>query len=197
MTQMVDLEETSVGRIRLWHWIVLAILLVSPALALWRLAPRLNVPLAVGVWAGACLVTYGLYALDSARARAGDWQVPEAILHAAELAGGWPGAFLAQRRYRPRNATWRFQAVFWLIVAAHLYTVTDYQLGWRLARDGWQFVHPAAAHADKSRSRGRPRSALATGPAGLPGGADASRRSTIVNPDPLCRPRARSRQSTS
>ncbi len=140
---LVETQVVRDGRIRRWHWIALLLLLVSPALALARLAPGLNVPLVVGVWAAACLVTYGLYALDLQRARTGDWRVPEPLLHCAEFAGGWPGAFLAQRRYRQKNTKFGFQAIFWLIVLTHLYVVTDYQLGWRLSREGWRFVHPA------------------------------------------------------
>jgi len=137
------------GQIRVWHLLVLLVLLASPGLALWRLAPMVNSPLLVILWVLVSVTTYGLYALDKARARDAELRVPEAILHFAELIGGWPGAFLAQRRLRHKSRKISYQLVFWLIVAAHVYVATDYQLGWRLAREGWHAVRPAAAQAPK------------------------------------------------
>jgi len=40
-------------------------------------------------------------------------------LHLLELLGGWPGAFLAQRRLRHKCSKRRYQFVFWLIVLAY------------------------------------------------------------------------------
>jgi uncharacterized membrane protein YsdA (DUF1294 family)/cold shock CspA family protein len=138
------------GRIRLRHLLLLLALLVSPGLAIWRLAPIVNVPLLLGLWALVSLVTYALYASDRQRARAGEWRVPEAMLHFAELVGGWPGAFLAQRRLRHKCAKLGFQVVFWLIVAIHVYAATDYQLNWRLARSAQQFLHQGRTEPGKS-----------------------------------------------
>ncbi len=137
------------GRIRVWHLLVLAILVAPPARAIWLLAPVLNVPVLAGLWAVVSLTTYGLYALDKQRARDQGWRVPEAILHFAELLGGWPGAFLAQRRLRHKCRKWRYQVVFWLIVAAHVYVATDYQLDWRLSRAGLQYLQAARSAAVK------------------------------------------------
>jgi len=137
------------GRIRVWHLLVLLVLLASPGLALWRLAPVINSPVLVILWVVVSVTTYGLYALDKQRARAGEWRVPEATLHFAELIGGWPGAFLAQRRLRHKTSKVSYQLVFWLIVLAHLYVVTDYQLNWQLARAGSRLVRPGATQPGK------------------------------------------------
>jgi uncharacterized membrane protein YsdA (DUF1294 family)/cold shock CspA family protein len=137
------------GRIRVWHLLVLAVLLAPPARAIWLLAPFVNVALLAGLWAVVSLTTYGLYALDKQRARAKEWRVPEVMLHFAELLGGWPGAFLAQRRLRHKCSKWRYQVVFWLIVAAHIYVATDYQLDWRIAREGRHYLHPTKSPAAK------------------------------------------------
>jgi uncharacterized membrane protein YsdA (DUF1294 family) len=83
--------------------------------------------------------------LDKQRARTGEWRVPEIVLHFSELAGGWPGAFLAQRRLRHKSSKVGFQIVFWLIVLVHLYAVTDYQLDWRLTRAAQQFLRQVRA----------------------------------------------------
>lgn len=86
------------GRITGLAVLLLASLLILPALALYRRGVDFR-------WVGAyavviSAVSYGSYALDKRRARAQEWRVSEAGLHLTELLGGWPGAFLAQRRLR-------------------------------------------------------------------------------------------------
>jgi uncharacterized membrane protein YsdA (DUF1294 family) len=66
------------------------------------------------------LITFAVYYLDKRAARLGRPRTPEATLHVLELLGGWPGAFLAQRLIRHKNAKVGYQVVFWLIVAAHV-----------------------------------------------------------------------------
>ncbi|GDY15003.1 hypothetical protein LBMAG53_38810 [Planctomycetota bacterium] len=60
------------------------------------------------------------YAIDKRAARRGSPRTSEATLHALELFGGWPGAFLAQRLLHHKNAKLSYQIVFWLIVVLHL-----------------------------------------------------------------------------
>jgi uncharacterized membrane protein YsdA (DUF1294 family)/cold shock CspA family protein len=66
-----------------------------------------------GVMSGLAFV---LYALDKGAAERGDWRRKESTLHSAALLGGWPGALLAQHRYRHKTRKASFQAVFWLTV---------------------------------------------------------------------------------
>ena len=54
-------------------------------------------------------ITYGMYADDKQRAASGAWRVPESSLHLAELLGGWPGAFLAQRWLRHKCSKASYQ----------------------------------------------------------------------------------------
>jgi len=122
------------GRLRLRDLFVLLGLLVIPGLAVFQLSLSIDVRLVLGYLFVVSVITYGLYAIDKKRARAHEWRVAETTLHLFELAGGWPGAYLAQRRFRHKCSKTGFQFVFWLIVAAHLYVATDYQLDWRLAR---------------------------------------------------------------
>ncbi len=138
-------EPAPGGRIRIWHLLVLLGLLASPGLALWRVWPVVNSPLLVILWVLISATTYGLYALDKQRARAGEWRVPELMLHFAELIGGWPGAFLAQRRLRHKTRKLTYQLVFWLIVLAHVAVLADFQLDWRVTRAAWHLLRPAAA----------------------------------------------------
>lgn len=122
------------GRITLATILVPIILLIVPGLAFWRLAPRELAPWIAGWIALASLITYVLYARDKRHARLGEWRTPETVLHGWELAGGWPGAWLAQRRLRHKNAKIAFQIVFWLIVMAYNYIALDLLLDWRIAR---------------------------------------------------------------
>jgi uncharacterized membrane protein YsdA (DUF1294 family) len=49
------------------------------------------------------VLTYALYANDKSRAKRGKWRIPEKSLHLCELAGGWLGGFIAQRRLHHKN----------------------------------------------------------------------------------------------
>jgi len=122
------------GRIRPRDILLLVALMISPALALQRLSVHFDLRLLFAYWALVSLATFALYAWDKFQARNHAWRRPENTLHLFALAGGWPGAFLAQRWLRHKCSKPAFLAVFWLIVAAHLYVATDYQLAWRLAR---------------------------------------------------------------
>ncbi|WP_210638975.1 DUF1294 domain-containing protein [Pseudomonas sp. Tri1] len=65
------------------------------------------------------LVAFLLYWSDKRKARADAWRIPENVLHAVELAGGWPGALLAQQVFRHKTRKVSFQVVFWFIVLLH------------------------------------------------------------------------------
>lgn len=85
---------------------------------------------AVGVYAVVSVIAFAAYALDKRAARLGRPRTPEATLHSIELLGGWPGALLAQRLIRHKNAKASYQIVFWLIVAVHV-------AGWIVAARHW------------------------------------------------------------
>ncbi|MDI2589969.1 DUF1294 domain-containing protein [Pseudomonas sp. 681] len=65
------------------------------------------------------VLAFFLYWSDKRKARADAWRTPENVLHALELAGGWPGALIAQQVFRHKTRKVSFQLVFWLIVAVH------------------------------------------------------------------------------
>jgi uncharacterized membrane protein YsdA (DUF1294 family)/cold shock CspA family protein len=71
------------------------------------------------------VITYGYYASDKKRAQAAEWRIPEARLHLAALFGGWPGAWIAQRRLRHKTVKASFQFVFWLIVLLYQLAAVD------------------------------------------------------------------------
>jgi uncharacterized membrane protein YsdA (DUF1294 family) len=126
------------GRLSPLHFLALAILLAAPSLALWLLAPRFFAAMCTLATVLASVATYALYASDKHRARVGAWRTPESTLHIFELLGGWPGAFLAQRRLRHKSSKGSYLFVFWLIVAVHNYAAFDAFLGWRLTRAATQ-----------------------------------------------------------
>lgn len=80
--------------------------------------PRLTEACA-GIVFLASLLTLLAYALDKQRATRGQRRMPERTLHAMELAGGWPGALLAQHFIRHKNRKTAYQIRFWLIVLLH------------------------------------------------------------------------------
>ncbi len=62
------------------------------------------------------LVAFLAYALDKSAAVAGRWRTPESTLHLLTLAGGWPGALLAQQLLRHKTTKESFIVAFWLSV---------------------------------------------------------------------------------
>jgi uncharacterized membrane protein YsdA (DUF1294 family) len=76
----------------------------------------------------ASLVSFVLYWRDKQQARNQGWRTPEKVLHASELCGGWPGALLAQQRFRHKTRKLSFQVVFWGIVVLHQVFWVDHLL---------------------------------------------------------------------
>lgn len=66
------------------------------------------------------VITFLAYAADKSAARNGSWRTPESTLHLLALAGGWPGALLAQQFLRHKSAKREFRQVFWLTVALNV-----------------------------------------------------------------------------
>ncbi len=65
------------------------------------------------------VVAFLLYWATSARRATEGRRTPENILHAVELAGGWPGALIAQQVFRHKTRKVSFQVLFWVIVLLH------------------------------------------------------------------------------
>ncbi|CAP41123.1 DUF1294 domain-containing protein [Bordetella petrii] len=65
------------------------------------------------VYPVASALAFLVYAIDKSAARAAARRIPENTLHLLALAGGWPGAWAAQRMLRHKSSKTRFLAVFW------------------------------------------------------------------------------------
>jgi uncharacterized membrane protein YsdA (DUF1294 family) len=71
----------------------------------------------IAAWfVAASVVTFFVYAIDKSAARRRAWRTPERTLHMLALAGGWPGALLAQQFLRHKSAKAEFRATFWATV---------------------------------------------------------------------------------
>ncbi|MES2476336.1 MAG: DUF1294 domain-containing protein [Verrucomicrobiota bacterium] len=108
-------------------WLIWAVLLVLPLSAgLFLPVPEWVLPT---VMALVSLAAWFAYRSDKRRAQAGEWRIPEANLHLLELLGGWPGAFLAQRKFRHKTRKLSFQVVFVGIVLVHQLAAVDVIFG--------------------------------------------------------------------
>ena len=122
------------GRFEFVAILLLIALLASPALAVVKL--RIDPAVAVVYALLVNGITYAVYASDKKRARQqnGARRTPEVKLHLLELMGGWPGAFVAQRRLRHKCVKLRYQMEFWMIVAIHQYVAFGFLQGWELPK---------------------------------------------------------------
>ena len=82
---------------------------------LWR--PPLVV---AGVYVAMSVITFFAYAIDKSSAARGARRTPEQTLHTLSLAGGWPGALLAQQFLRHKSAKAEFRTVFWITVVINV-----------------------------------------------------------------------------
>ncbi len=62
------------------------------------------------------LLTFIMYAVDKSAAKKGVWRTQESTLHLLSLAGGWPGALVAQQKLRHKSKKQSFRLVFWVTV---------------------------------------------------------------------------------
>ena len=70
------------------------------------------------------LLSYLMYSLDKSAAQAEARRIPERTLHFVGLLGCWPGALIAQQRFRHKTVKASFQFVFWCNVLGNLAIAT-------------------------------------------------------------------------
>lgn len=81
------------------------------ATVLWRVPGWVG-----GLYLAASGWSFAVYAVDKSAARAGRWRVPERTLLLIGLAGGWPGAVVAQQVLRHKTCKPGFRFLFWASV---------------------------------------------------------------------------------
>ena len=92
----------------------------------WRWGFRLPVLLA---YLGLSLAAFMAYAFDKSSAISGRWRTAEQTLRLFSLAGGWPGALLAQQWLRHKTSKPGFVGVFWITVALNVAAFVGWHAG--------------------------------------------------------------------
>ncbi|MEJ2307822.1 MAG: cold shock and DUF1294 domain-containing protein [Gammaproteobacteria bacterium] len=77
-------------------------------------------PFVIAAYLVMSLVTYLVYAFDKSAARRNARRISENSLHLLALAGGWPGALLAQQRLRHKTVKQPFRTLFWITLALNI-----------------------------------------------------------------------------
>lgn len=99
--------------------LIFALLCAAPLLGSGLLWYRGDTVLPLAAYAVVSVVAFFLYWSDKRKARTDSWRTPENVLHAIELAGGWPGALIAQQMFRHKTRKVSYQVLFWVIVLLH------------------------------------------------------------------------------
>lgn len=69
------------------------------------------------------------YWLDKYAASQGEWRISESTLHLWSLAGGWPGAWLAQQVLRHKSSKPSFRQAYWATVVLNCAALGAW-IGW-------------------------------------------------------------------
>ena len=77
------------------------------------------------------VITFVAYAIDKSAAQSKDWRISEARLHILAIAGGWPGALVAQQTLRHKSKKVAFRFAFWVTVGLNCTA-----FGWLHTSDG-------------------------------------------------------------
>jgi len=88
------------------------------------------------LYISASVITFLVYLVDKSAARNRRWRIPERTLHVLGVAGGWPGALIAQRMLRHKSSKRSFQLIFWITVV-----VNCCGLAWLLSPSGSKLLH--------------------------------------------------------
>jgi len=66
------------------------------------------------------VITFATYAIDKSAAQNDRWRTKESTLHILSLVGGWPGAFVAQKKLRHKSNKKEFKRVYWVTIILNL-----------------------------------------------------------------------------
>lgn len=72
------------------------------------------------VYGGFSFIAVVIYWVDKFLARNGMGRISEGNLHVIALAGGWPGAIIAQQWFRHKTVKQPFRGVFWMTVGINI-----------------------------------------------------------------------------
>lgn len=80
-------------------------------------------------YASLSILAFLAYAFDKSAAVSGRWRTAEQTLHLFALAGGWPGALVAQQVLRHKTSKQRFVYAFWLTVLINVSAFVAWHAG--------------------------------------------------------------------
>ncbi|WP_440875369.1 DUF1294 domain-containing protein [Thalassotalea sp. PLHSN55] len=123
-------QAKSVSKFSIYLSVIFLVLMMA-ALVIGRMPINL-----VLLYLGGSTLTFILYAYDKSKAKRGAWRTPESTLHLFALAGGWPGAAIAQQTLRHKSQKKEFRFVFWLTVIANFCA-----LAWLMSSNGEQLMN--------------------------------------------------------
>lgn len=100
------------------RWRTASLVALSAGIALYVVASlQGDLPWQVGVYCALMsTLCYGAYMSDKEATRHGTWRTRESVLLGLGLAGGWPGAVIAQEVLRHKSSKVTFRRRFWLTV---------------------------------------------------------------------------------
>ena len=78
---------------------------------------------------GLSLLAFLAYAFDKSAAVSGRWRTAEQTLHLFSLAGGWPGALVAQQLLRHKTSKQSFVYAFWFTVLLNVCAFVAWHAG--------------------------------------------------------------------
>jgi uncharacterized membrane protein YsdA (DUF1294 family) len=77
----------------------------------------------LGTYVVLSLTLFVMYGIDKAAARRGGRRTPEIALHLVSVAGGWPGALVAQRVFHHKTRKKSFRLIFFCTVVANCFAL--------------------------------------------------------------------------
>lgn len=122
------------------NWLILALLLALPVTGMLHIKQPIGSYWLMALMLAASATSYLLSSQDKRLAETGGWRISELRLHVLELIGGWPGAFIAQKRFRHKCNKGAYQFVFWIIVIGHQIVAIDIFRGGEVSYTTWTLL---------------------------------------------------------
>ncbi len=138
--QATNLSSTS--KLSPASWFTLLLLLALPVAAFFKISFPIAHYLVVVFAVVVSSVTYFFYSRDKRLAVTGGFRISELRVHVLELLGGWPGAFIAQKRFRHKCSKGAYKFAFWVIVLAHQLVAVDALRDGEISYMTWSFLRP-------------------------------------------------------
>lgn len=108
--------ETPMRTLATPSWSAIAIAALAFAVVAVAVLTKRTPLFVLGIYAVVSIMTFFAYRRDKYAAQNEKWRIPESALHVLAICGGWPGALIAQQRYRHKTAKTSFKIGYWITV---------------------------------------------------------------------------------